>query len=170
MAIEFDLGDFEEFVKRLGKAARCDFKAELTKFMQGLGMDFLRVVEDEIERRGVMDSRVLLASFSQGDVNNVWEIREGGLTLEVGTNVSYAKFRNNGHWLNPKGVERRFVPGRWEGHRFVYDPNAGTGMMLKQQWVEGAHYWEGAIKIFEKMFPEALEAKLQSWLDKYFGL
>ena len=170
MAIEFDLGDFEEFVKRLGSAARGDFKAELAKFMQGLGAEFLRIVQDEIIRRKVVDTRLLLASFHEGGEGNVWEIREGGLTLEVGTNVSYAKFRNNGHWLNPQGVERRFVPGRWQGRRFVYDPKAGTGMMLQQQWVEGAHYWEGAIKIFEKIFPEALEAELQSWLDKYFGL
>jgi hypothetical protein len=62
------------------------------------------------------------------------------------------------------------VRGRWRGDRFVYDPNADTGMMLKQQWVEGAHYWEGAIKIFEKIFPKMLEAKLQKWLDEYFGM
>jgi len=170
MSVEFDLGGFEEFVKRLRSAARGDFKAELTKFMQGLGAEFLRIVEDEIIRRKVMDSRLLLASFHQGGEDNVWEIKDGGLTLEVGTNVKYARFVNDGHWMNPKGVERRFVPGRWDGHRFIYDPNTNTGMSLKQQWVEGAHYWEGAIKIFEKIFPKLLEAKLQDWLNKYFKM
>ena len=170
MAVQIDLGNFEDFVTQLKSAAQGDFKNELTLFMQGLGAEFLRIVEDEIIRRKVMDSRLLLASFHQGDVNNVWEISDSGLTLEVGTNVKYAKWRNDGHWTNPKGVERRWVPGRWDGHRFIYDPNADTGMALKQQWVEGAHYWEGAIRIFEKIFPKLLEAKLQDWLDKYFGM
>ena len=168
--IKFDMSDFETFVGKLQSAARGDFKKEFTKFLQGLGSEFLRIVEDEIIRRQVMDTRLLLASFHQGGVDNVWEVSDGGLTLEVGTNVKYAKFRNDGHWLNPKGVEHRFVPGVWQGHRFTYDPNSNTGMMLRQQWIEGAHYWEGAIKIFEKIFPDMLEGKLQNWIDKYFGM
>jgi len=169
-AVQIDLGNFEEFIRRLNRAAQGEFRNEFAEFLQGLGAEFLRIVEDEIIRRKVMDSRLLLASFHQGDVNNVWEIRDGGLTLEVGTNVKYAAFRNDGHWTNPKGVERRWIPGRWDGHRFIYDPSAKTGMALKQQWVEGAHYWEGAIKIFEKIFPKLLEGKLQDWLNKYFGM
>ena len=168
--IEFDLGDIEEFVGKMQRAAKGDFKKAFALFLQGLGADFLRIVQDEIKRRKVMDTRLLLASFHQGGADNVWEVSEGGLTLEVGTNVKYAKFRNDGHWTNPKGVEHRFVPGTWSGDRFIHDPNVKTGMMLKQQWVEGAHYWESAIKIFEKIFPEMLEKILQEWLDKYFGM
>jgi hypothetical protein len=116
-----------------------------------------------------MDTRLLLASFHEGADGNVWEISDAGLTLEVGTNVSYAAYVNDGHWTNPKGVETRFVPGRWEGDRFIYQPGAKSGMVLKQHWVEGKHYWESAVRIFERMFPNLLDAKLQNWLDKYFG-
>jgi hypothetical protein len=167
--VEFDLGNFPAFVARLKEAGRGDFKKDLTLFLHGLGADFLQIVQDEIIRRKVMDSRLLLASFSQGDEGNVWEIGMDGLTLQVGTNVKYAQYVNDGHWANPKGVERRFVPGRWEGNRFIYDPNSDTGMVLKQQWIEGAHYWESAIKIFEKVFPKLLEKKLQEWLNSYFS-
>ena len=167
--IEIDL-NFDDFIKRLKRAAKGDFKKELNLFMQGLGAEFLRIVEDEIIRRKVVDTRLLLASFQQGDVNNVWEISAKGLTLEVGTNLKYAAWVNDGHWTNPRGVEMRFVPGYWKGDRFIYDPRANTGMMLRQQWVEGAHYWEGTVKIFEKMFPEILETKLQNWLNDYFGM
>ena len=170
MAVQFDFSSFEDFIGRLQSAANGDFKNELTKFMQGLGAEFLRIVQDEIVRRNVVDTRLLLAGFHQGGDDNVWEISDGGLTLEVGTNVTYAAFVNDGHWTNPKGVERRWVPGRWDGRRFIYDPNASTGMALKQQWVEGAHYWEGAIGIFEKIFPKLLEKKLQDWLNTYFGM
>lgn len=41
-------------------------------------------------------------------------------------------------------------------------------MVLKMKWVEGSHYWESSIRILEKLYPELLEKKLQSWLDEYF--
>lgn len=46
---------------------------------------------------------------------------------------------------------------------------ADTGMALKQQWVEGAHYWESALRILERVYPALLDSKLQEWLDNYFG-
>ena len=41
-------------------------------------------------------------------------------------------------------------------------------MVLKMKWVEGSHYWESSVRILEKLYPEVLEKKLQSWLDEYF--
>lgn len=168
-AVEFDMSEFREFFQRMERAARGDFRKELEQFMEGLGNEFLRILQDEIVRRQVIDSRLLLASFEKGNDQNVWEISDGGLTLEVGTNVEYAGYVNDGHWTNTKGVERRFVPGYWEGDRFIYDRSAEGGMMLKQHWVEGAHYWESALRILDRIYPELLERKMQQWLDSYFG-
>lgn len=167
--VDFDFGEFNAFFARIKQAASGDFKKELETFMQALGTEFLRVVEDEIIRRKVMDTRLLLASFHEGGDGNVWDLSDGGLTLEVGTNVSYAAYVNDGHWTNPKGVKTRFVPGTWDGDHFIYEPGAKTGMVLKQHWVEGAHYFDSAVRIFEKMFPDILEAKMQDWLDRYFS-
>lgn len=167
--IEFDMSEFREFFQRLENASKGDFREEIELFLEAAGVDFLRVVQDEIVRRKVMDSRQLLASFEKGNDGNVWVISDGGLTLEVGTNVDYASYVNDGHWTNPKGVARRWVPGYWAGDRFIYDPSASTGMLLKQHWVEGAHYFESALRIFEKIFQESADAKLQEWIDKYLG-
>lgn len=168
-AVRLDCGDFKSFFTRLRRAASGDFKKELANFLDGLGFEFLRIVEDEIMRRKVMDTRLLLSSFHKGGGENVWELDESGLTLEVGSNVSYAAYVNDGHWTNKRGQETRFVPGSWESDRFIYEPGAKSGMVLRQKWVEGAHYWESAIRIFEKMFPELLEAKVQDWMNEYFG-
>lgn len=167
--VEVDMAAFKAFFGSVEKATKGDFRREFELFLEGLGNEFLRILQDEIVRREVVDSRQLLASFERGGDGNVWSIEEGGLTLEVGTSVSYASYVNDGHWTNTKGVERRFVPGYWEGDRFIYDPSADGGMMLKQHWVEGKHYWESALRILDKIYPELLEAKLQEWLDKYFG-
>lgn len=167
--VEFDMSEYRAFFERLERAAKGDFRKEMELYLEGVGFDFLRVVQDEIVRRRVMDSRLLLASFERGNDANVWELTDGGLTLEVGTNLTYAGYVNDGHWTNAKGVERRWVPGYWQGYRFIYDPQAKTGMLLKQHWVEGAHYFDSALRIYEKIFQESADAKLQGWLDKYFG-
>lgn len=167
--VEIDMSDFKKFFGSVERAAKGDFRKEFENFLEAVGNEFLRVLQDEIIRRNVLDTRLLLASFEKGSTGNVWSIKEGGLTLEVGTNVSYASYVNDGHWTNTKGVARRWVPGYWSGDRFIYDPSAKTGMLLKQKWVEGAHYWESALRIIERIYPEALERKLQEWLDSYFG-
>lgn len=166
--VSIDASEVRDFVERLGQAARGDFKKELNLFLEGLGYEFLRILQDEIIRLKVLDTRQLLASFRKGAAGNIWTLNEGGLTLEVGTSVEYAKYANDGHWTNKKGVERRFVPGVWSGDRFIYQPGAKTGMVLKQHWVEGSHYWESALRILEKIYPKLLDAKLQQWLDNYF--
>lgn len=172
--VDVDVEEFKQFFESVRKAARGEFRKELELFLEGLGYEFLRIVQDEIMRRKAMDTRLLLASFHKGSEGGVWEINDGGLTLEVGSSVDYAKHVNDGHWTNPKGVEERFVPGRWKGEgdeaQFIYDPHAKTGMVLKQHWVEGKPYFDSALRIFNRMFPEILEEKMQKWLDTYFGM
>lgn len=158
-----------DFFEECAAAGNGDFKNELCKIVEGLGTEFLRIIEDEIIRLKVIDTRLLLSGFHKGDSNNIWEISDGGLTLTVGTNVEYAAFVNDGHWTCGNGKDMRFVPGYWEGSKFRYDPSAKTGMMLKQKFVKGKHYWENGIRIMEKILPGVIEAKMQEWLDSYFG-
>ena len=166
--VNFDTAGADKFFDALEAVARGGFRKELELFLEGLGNEFLRIVEDEIIRRKVLDTRLLLASFHKGDGNNLWELTEGNLTLEVGSTLEYAGYVNDGHWTNPKGVDRRFVPGYWQGDRFIYDPTAEGGMMLKQHFVDGKPYFDSALRILDKMLPEFLDKKLQEWLDNYF--
>lgn len=166
--VDFDTAGADKFFDALEAAARGGFRKELELFLEGLGNEFLRIVEDEIIRRKVLDTRLLLASFRKGDGNNLWELTEGNLTLEVGSTLEYAGYVNDGHWTNPKGVDRRFVPGYWQGDRFIYDPTAEGGMVLKQHFVDGKPYFDSALRILDKMLPEFLDKKLQEWLDNYF--
>lgn len=162
--IEIDTSDLSTFFDKCKKAGSGDLKKEFELFLEGIGMEFLRVIQDEIVSKQVVDTRLLLSSFQKGDNDNVWILNEGSLTLEVGTNVKYAKYVNDGHWQN-----KRFVPGHWSGDRFIYNPGEKSGMMLTAKRVEGKHYWESGIAIIEKMMPDFLERKMQDWLDKYFG-
>lgn len=171
--VNFDFSEYKDFFERFRIAANGEFKKEISQWFEGLGIEFLRIVEDEIIRRNVVDTRFLLHSFTKGEKENIWEISDGGLTLEVGTHAHYASCVNNGHWTNPQGVAVRFVPGVWRGDKFQYIPYKYTaykeqGMFLKQQWISPKPYWDSALRIFEKMFPDLVEAKFQQWIDRYF--
>lgn len=41
-------------------------------------------------------------------------------------------------------------------------------MVLKQKWVEGHHFWEGALRHFDKEYKVLVEKKMVEWRDKYF--
>lgn len=167
--VDFNITGFKDFFSELQEQAKGGFRKEITEWLDAVGNEFLRIVEEEIVRRKVIDTRNLLASFHKDADGNIWDLDEDGLCLEVGSEVEYASYVNDGHWTNPKGVAIRFVPGYFEGDRFIYDPSADTGMVLKQHWVEGAHYFDSALHAMNKILPGLAEKKLQEWGDKYFG-
>ena len=164
--VEIETGDLKKLFEKFDAAGKGEMKKELALFLEGVGMEFLRIIEDEIIRMKAVDTRLLLNSFHKGGSSNVWVLDENGLTLEIGTNVEYAKWVNDGHRQEPG----RFIPGEWKGGRFVYQPGADTGMVLKASWVEGRHFLETSIRIIEMMFPKLMEAKVEEWAKTYFGV
>lgn len=167
--VEVDVSELRDFCNKLHKAGQGGLKKELATFLDGAGFELLRLIQDEIIRLEAVDTRLLLNSFQKEGKDNIYVLDEGGLTLEIGTNVDYASYVNDGHMLNPEGVERRFVPGYWDAQgRFVYQPGAKTGMLLKQKHIEGKHYMESAMNAMEKLFPGFIEAKLEGWVNSYF--
>lgn len=178
--VDIDMSEFREFFGSVEKAAKGEFRKELELFLEELGYDFLRCVQDEfINRNKNTGYGQLLSSFTKDDENNIWRFSDGGLTIEIGSSVEYASYVNDGHrtfdpaetkhFTLSNGEAARFVPGYWQGNRFIYDPAADGGMVLKYHWVEGLHFWEAAVRAMERICPAALDRKLQEWLDNYFG-
>ena len=168
--VSIDATELRRFVERLNQAGRGkEFEKELSRFLDAIAVEFLSYVQDFIIQAGSVDTRLLLNSFQKSGEGSVFIAQEGGLQIEVGTNVEYASFVNDGHWLNPRGVDMRWVPGEWQGGRFIYQPGAKTGMLLKQKWIEGSHYFDDAIRLMERMAPQFMERKMQQWLEQYFS-
>lgn len=164
--VEIDVSNLEAFNQKLKQAAGGDLKREFGEFLDGIGFEMLRVIEDEIIRLQAVDTRLLLNSFHRGSQDNIYELNEEDLTLEIGTNVEYAQYVNDGHKQTPG----RFIPGTWTGDgKFRYQPGAKTGMVLQASWVEGRHYMEHSVAIMEKLFPKLVEAKLAQWMEDYFS-
>lgn len=168
--VRIETTELKRLIERMRQAGQGKaFEKELIVFLDALAVEFLTYVEDAIIKAGSVDTRLLLNSFHKGGNGNVYTVREGGLEIEVGSNVEYASYVNDGHWLNPKGVNTRWVPGIWNGDHFVYEPGAKTGMLLKQKWIEGSHYFDDAIRLMERMAPQFMERKMQQWLNQYFS-
>jgi len=168
--VSIDTTELRRFIERLNQAGRGkEFEKELSRFLDAIGVEFLSYVQDFIIQAGLVDTRLLLNSFQKSGEGNVFIAQEGGLQIEVGTNVEYASFVNDGHWLNPRGVDMRWVPGEWQGESFIYQPGAKTGMLLKQKWIEGSHYFDDAIRLMERMAPQFMERKMEQWLGQFFS-
>ncbi|MED2932851.1 HK97 gp10 family phage protein [Bacillus wiedmannii] len=158
MASQITTRGFREFSAKLNRMAN-GLDQNVALWLEASGFQFLEEVQNQIISLGVVDTRLLLNSFTKGDGENVWRSSDGGLTLDVGTAVSYAKVVNDGHQQ-----VSRFVPGRWEGHSFEYDPHAPTGMMLTAKFIEGRPYWDNAIAIYERMFQTAFDRQFRQWV------
>lgn len=169
-SIKIDFSQFDDFIKLVDKAANGDLKKELIRFLDEIGTEFLTIVQDEIQRLEVVDTRLLLSSFQKGAKDNIWILNESDMTLEVGTNVKYAAAVEYGHWTVPKGEKQRWIPGYWNGDKFVYSPGAKTGMLLKQKWIEGKKYMGSAVNIMSKLFPKYMEHRFNEWLKQYFRI
>lgn len=158
-----DTFELDSFIGRL-EGAVPQIKPKLAKILDNAGEKFLRLVQDQIEAAGNVDTRTLLSSFSKGAGNGVYRLNEGGLTLEIGTRVEYARWVNDGHSQQPG----RFIPGVWSGDRFIYSPGARSGMVLKASFVEGSHFFDHAEAAFEAMFPDLVEENVRALLRQIF--
>lgn len=166
MNVHVKLNGVDKLLKKLRRVSGDNLQRQFALWLEASGFEFIDIIQDEIKRLETVDTRRLLNSMDKGSEGNVWQIKNGGLTLQIGTNVKYAKAVNDGHWTNPQGVATRWVPGNWNGDRFEYDPGATTGMLLKQQWIESQPYWDNAVVIFKRVFAASFERKFGEWISR----
>jgi hypothetical protein len=154
-----DLKGLDAFTKKLKQASSGDLKEQYNIWLEGMGLKFLDIVQDEIIRLGVTDTRRLLNSFSRGDGDCVFSISNTGLSLKVGTNVQYAQWVNDGHYVGSKKLTRKTKTGRKLALKNI--KNWGG----RKKWIEGYHYFDISLLMFERIFTASLEKNLQKWLD-----
>ena len=76
-SVEVNVAELNEFFNKCSRISD-DLKKQLNLFLEGLGNEFLRVIQDEIISKGVVDTRLLLSSFQKGDKDNVWVLAVTG--------------------------------------------------------------------------------------------
>lgn len=89
MASQITTRGFREFSAKLNRMAN-GLDQNVALWLEASGFQFLEEVQNQIISLAVVDTRRLLNSFDKGGDGNVWRSSDGGLVLEVGTNVHYA--------------------------------------------------------------------------------
>ena len=105
-----------------------------------------------------------LQAFWQTEENYSYmvERQSNGFKVTLINRAKYALWVNDGHKQQPG----RFIPGRWEGKHFRYDPNADGGMVLKKSWVKGRFFVE--ISIAQLANSTELERVLYKQIQKWW--
>ena len=159
-----DTSELTNFVKKTQRVKR-NLKPYMARTLDEMGEQFLDMVQAEIRANGNIISQKLMASFAKGGAGNVYRLNAGGLTLEVGSSIKYAKWVNEGHGQRPG----RFIPGFWSGKRFIYVPGYGSGMVLKANFVKGSFYFDEAVDQLEELLPDIGRKAFEHFWELYFG-
>ncbi|TRY24348.1 HK97 gp10 family phage protein [Brevibacillus sp. LEMMJ03] len=156
--------NFAEFQKKMERLNR-DMPRIMERIVYQLGEELLNHVIDEINRQDLIDTGSMWQSFAQGGEGNVWEFDadRNTLTLEVGSNLTHAELVNEGYTIN----HRYFVPGYWNSvGKFIYDPNAKGGFMVRPRSFIGRHYFDIALEEFQGGMQALIEKLLQAELER----
>ena len=156
-----DIRGLDVFIKKLKQASSGELKEKYNVWLEGMGLKFLDIVQDEIIRLGVTDTRRLLNSFSRGNGDCIFSISNTGLSLKVGTNVQYAQWVNDGHYMESKKLTRKTKTGRKLALKNI------KNWAGRKKWIEGYHYFDISLLTFERIFKASLEQNLQEWLDTF---
>lgn len=105
----------------------------------------------------MLGQTVKLTPVDTGALKGAWELsdvfRKGDELYIVLTNrMEYASFVEDGHMQY-----NRWVPGKWKGNTFEFDPKAKTGMRLRTKWIPGQHMARISITKVELELPKRYE-------------
>lgn len=149
-----DFRQLQALADKLEKLSQVDFDRFCFKAAKDIAGRLLRKVKKRtpVVYGTLRDAWAVLPVERQGDQYSVVVIN----------NLRYASYVEYGHRQEPG----RFIPGYWEGERFVYDPDAEGGMVLKKPWVEGRYMLTISTQELERQAPAILERKLYKFLKE----
>ena len=145
MAGGFEHDDFRRLLDQMK-----DMEKGSRKFIEDFLYQMALRTLAQTKRRTPVDTGDLRATWYLSDI--AW--RGGTVMVNLINPKLYASWVEYGHWQQVG----RFIPGRWESKRFVYDPEAKTGMVLQNPWVEGKFMLTLSIQEIERQMPKRLES------------
>jgi hypothetical protein len=150
MAGAFDYSQFKTLMGGLIEMEK-EFDAWLRDFLTTEGLRALNLTRKVTP----VDTGLLRRSWSLSAVERTGD----SLTISLVNNTEYASFVEYGHYQ-----EHRWVPGRWEGDKFIYVKGAVTGMALKDRYVPGAHMAQISLEKVRQAMPGRFDTAFRQWM------
>jgi hypothetical protein len=163
-----NMHDFDGLAKKFKKLSDEGINQILRNIAEAVGETLLNMVIDEIDKQELIDTGTMWNSFTRGEDGNVWEwdVDRNAISIEVGSNLPYARHLNDGYTIR----KVHYVPGFWRGNgQFVYDPSAKTGFMAKPRSFIGRHYFDIALKELEGGMNALIMKRLEKELGRIFA-
>ncbi|RFB28248.1 HK97 gp10 family phage protein [Brevibacillus sp. VP] len=168
--------DFNQLQKRLRMLQDKDIKRIEKKIIRRIGTVFLRMLRQQIKKMGLVDSGESMRAFMKGKRGNIWimDVDRNSFTLELGASYFVPSLLSDGYTIK-KG---HFVPGRFEGGKFIYDRNAKktvngkerpTGVWMKPRSFIGKNYLDITLQNFQGGIKGLMEDLLSKELKKVLG-
>jgi len=150
----FDFREFRELTERLEKISET-IDVEIENFCYEMA---LRALSRTKKRTPVIT----------GDLRKQWSLSS---IVKNGSNIDiilfnpleYSSYVEFGH-----RVKKHFVPGKWQGNRFIYNPNSDTGVMMgaKTSWVEGKFMATISLKEIQDIVPTEWDKRFKRLLGE----
>jgi hypothetical protein len=152
--MSFKYKDFQKFVDNFEKLAN-NIEKEIEDFFYEMA---LRALARTKKRTPV----------NLGDLRKQWELskisKDGSyLVITLSNPLEYASFVEYGHRL-----VKQFVPGEWINNKFVYNPDADTGVIMgaKTSWVEGRFMASISLKEISDIIPKEWDKRFKKLIGE----
>lgn len=155
MKLEWDIHEITDFARNLGNINK------FNRFLENATKEIATILLKMMKNRTPVDYGQLKASWDRDNSIIKVERLSNGFEVTLINTTYYARWVNDGHKQRPG----RFIPGRWEGKHFRYDPTADGGMVLKAPRVKGKFFVEIPILQLEnsRQLNSIIYKNLQNW-------
>ena len=151
----FKLSGVDEFKKKAKRLTGNEMQAALDRIGRSVVIEGFNAAASHTPRR----TGRLVQSMNMGATEGYCKVHATATSLEAtyATCVPYAEYVEN--TVHQKAGQ--FVPGYWQGGRFVYSPGCGTGMTLKGATISGKHMFQKSLDDVRKVLPQIISAELE---------
>ncbi|MED0757408.1 HK97 gp10 family phage protein [Aneurinibacillus thermoaerophilus] len=115
--------DFDGFAKKLTKLQRDHLPRIIQEVILSLGDEMLNEIVSEIQSQDLIRTEMMQESFQKGGYKNIWrwDVDRNAITLEVGSELFYTTFVNDGYKIKKTKDRRgrRIKPRTFMGRKFV---------------------------------------------------
>ena len=154
MGATFEIEGWKEFTERCEKVVN-RWESKKLVLMQKLA----NICLAEISRFIPVDTSRLVSSFQVGVVTPN--------EAEVGTNVEYALYVNDGHVQHERFLPIQYISVRGRG-KYI-QPGNTKGIMLKEKYIPGKHFLENGMRQAEPHMKNLIESFMEQNMREMLG-